>query len=337
MEIPQFVLVAAEFLFMLAVGFLAGKLAHFAIGTVARQIAKRTKTKLDDFILEEIDGPLVAFASFLAIYELSNVMTNLSAFRDMISKYSLSILILLAAYTLSEIFGAFLKWYYVEGRERTRLKDIKVDVSLLPLLRKLSKITIVSIGAMFALSIVGVNVTGFFALASVVGVVLGLASQETLGNIFAGIALQLDRPFLYGEYLKFPTGEVARLMKIGLRSTKLEDLNGNVIVISNSELAKQKITNLSRPTDDYGSSVHVEVPKDLDLGKFEAFLRKEVGRARTEGLKRTGLAVHVDRVGAVSSTLSVSFSISGHPHLARARDFINRKTLEFLRKNKRIA
>jgi len=338
MEIPVFVIILLEIVWLFVGGFLVGKTAHILLQTAIKKIARRTKTKLDDFILEELDGPIVAISISLVIYELSRHMVNLSGLREIIAKYSISITIFIVAYSAAEVVGAILRWYYLEGRQKSYVKDIKVDVSLLPFVRKLSKIVIVSVGTTIALSFVGINVTGLFAIASVVGVVLGLASQETLANIFAGLALQLDRPFSYGEYLKFSSnGEVARLVKIGLRSSRLEDLNGNVIMISNSELAKQRVTNLSRPTDEFGSSILVETPKETDLKALEKHLNAAILSKEAKdfaGIKREKVSLVLERVSANSLTVSIGFGVFAHPHLANARDFLNRKTLEFILRKK---
>ncbi|MFH0961837.1 MAG: mechanosensitive ion channel family protein [archaeon] len=334
MAVSALFVIALEMIGMAAAGYIVGKTVHLLLRLILNKIAKRTETKLDDFILEELDKPLEIIAAFVVIYELSRHLENLVALREVISKYALSIIIFLSAYTAAEVFGAFLRWYYLEGREQRHLKNIKVDISLLPFLRKLSKLVIVSIGLTVALSFLGINVTGFFALASVVGVIIGLASQETLANIFAGLALQLDRPFLYGEYLKFSTGEVARLVKIGLRSTRLEDLNGNIIIISNSELAKQKITNLSRPTDEFGSSVVAELPNDANLDAFEDFMTVRLAKSTIPGLKKDKMKIYIERVADTGTTVAIAFGVTAHPHLADARDFFNRTVLEFLRKKK---
>lgn len=339
MELSTIGVTLLELIWLVVGGFLVGKTAHLLIQAVVKKIAKRTEIKLDDFVLEELDGPIVAISVSLVIYELSRHMENLSGLRDIIAKYSISITVFLLAYSAAEVVGAILRWYYVEGREKSYVKNLKVDVSLLPFVRKITKVIIVSVGTVFALSFVGINVTGLFAIASVVGVVLGLASQETLANIFAGLALQLDRPFSYGEYLKFSSnGEVARLVKIGLRSSRLEDLNGNVIMISNSELAKQRVTNLSRHTDEFGSSIQAELPKETDLKALEKHLNRAILSKEAKdfaGIKREKVSLVLEKVSANSVTISISFGVFAHPHLANARDFLNRKTLEFVLRKKK--
>ena len=201
------------------------------------------------------------------------------------------------------------------------------------LLGKVTSIAIMCVGIAAALAVIGFDISGVIAVASVTSLILGLASQETLANIFAGLALQLDRQFVYGEHLRFTTGEVARLQKIGVRSSRLEDGNGSIMVISNSELAKQRLTNLSRPGQSFKSNLQVELPlRRGAFGKFEKFITAEVKASKIAGLKADSCTVTLEKVGPASVTAIVSFWVEGYPSFGPAKDFINRRTLEFIEK-----
>ena len=118
----------------------------------------------------------------------------------------------------------------------------------------------------------------------VAGLVLGLASQETLANLFAGLALQIDRPYKYGDCIRLPTGEVAIVRKIGMRSTKLEELGKGVVVVSNSEFAKMRITNYSAGDGAKGYSVSADVPLETDFAALEKSIAARLAREKPGGL-----------------------------------------------------
>ncbi|MBI5036525.1 mechanosensitive ion channel family protein [Candidatus Micrarchaeota archaeon] len=246
MDYLEIGIIAIEFLAILAVGFILGKAIHRTVVGIAKVFTKKTATTLDDEILGAIEGPLKAISIIIFVYVISERLENLSAINATINQYAYSILILLGAYIISDVFGAVLRWYYYEGKRKSR---IKIDDTILPFLRKVSKVVILTAGIYFALYIIGIDLSGLLTATSVMAIVLGLAAQETLANIFAGIALQLDRPFVYGDKLKFVTGEIATLKSIGLRTSKLEDSSGNIILISNSELAKQRLIKIKNKTE----------------------------------------------------------------------------------------
>lgn len=318
------------FLFLAIVGgFALGKLLYGIIVVFVRNLAKKTKTSLDDFVLEYVEGPLEVATIVLSVFVLSNFLPALAQVHDALVAYSLAILVLLGSYLAAEVVGAVLKWYHFEGAATSR---VKVDVTILPFLRKVSRVLILFGGLVWSLSIVGIDVSGILTVTSVLMLVLGLASQETLANIFAGMAIQLDRPYVYGDYLKFTTGEVARLFKIGLRSAKLEDLNGNLMIISNSELAKQRLVNLSQPTDKFKFILQIELPSRVDFDKFKAFISKQIEASNVDGLKKSEYGVLLEKISKDNFTVAVSFWVSDFTKLAEAKSFVNEKALEFCKK-----
>jgi small-conductance mechanosensitive channel/CRP-like cAMP-binding protein len=87
-------------------------------------------------------------------------------------------------------------------------------------------------------------------------IVFGLALQDTLGNAFAGLALQVERPFRVGHWVTVADHE-GRVIEVTWRATKIETKSGNLVVLPNSEIAKAGITNYSQPTAP--TRLHVEI------------------------------------------------------------------------------
>jgi len=325
-------LVVGEIVGVMLVAFVVGKFLYKIFLSVAKRFTAATKTNLDDFILQAVEGPLEAVFIVLVVFLASDYLANVEFVGKLILSYSYAITILLAAYLLAEVVGALLRWYYEEGKEHSRFK---MDITLLPFLRKVSRGVILILGITSALAVVGFDISGVIAVASVTSLILGLASQETLANIFAGLALQLDRQAVYGEHLKFTSGEVARLKRIGVRSTQLEDGNGSIIVISNSEFAKQRLINLSRPNPAFKSAVAVVLPlRKGAFSKFEKFIIAQVKASKLPGLKADSCTVALETVGLDHVTAIVSFWVEDYPSLAEARDFVNRRALAFIEETK---
>jgi small-conductance mechanosensitive channel len=83
--------------------------------------------------------------------------------------------------------------------------------------------------------------------ASAVGaVVVGFALQDTLGNFFAGLALQIDRPFKPGHWIEVGPFQ-GRVTDITWRATKIQTKTGNMIIVPNNIVGKEAITNYSEP------------------------------------------------------------------------------------------
>jgi len=77
-------------------------------------------------------------------------------------------------------------------------------------------------------------------------VVIGFALQDTLGNAFAGLAIQIDKPFHVGEWVRVGEHE-GRVHEITWRATKLLTKPGNLVVVPNNIVSKEAITNYSEP------------------------------------------------------------------------------------------
>jgi small-conductance mechanosensitive channel/CRP-like cAMP-binding protein len=80
-------------------------------------------------------------------------------------------------------------------------------------------------------------------------VVIGFALQDTLGNLFAGLAIQIEKPFRVGQWVTIG-GKDGLVSEITWRATKIRTKAGNFVVVPNSVLSRDTITNYSEPTRD---------------------------------------------------------------------------------------
>ena len=115
------------------------------------------------------------------------------------------------------------------------------------LLRDLIRLLLVAIGLAMVYSIVwGREIENALAALGVTSIVVGLALQEPLGNLFSGLMLLMERPFEVGETIE--VGSVAGEVKeVNWRSAHIEGFGGSIMVVPNSTLNKETIVNFSRP------------------------------------------------------------------------------------------
>jgi small-conductance mechanosensitive channel/CRP-like cAMP-binding protein len=101
----------------------------------------------------------------------------------------------------------------------------------------------------------------FLATSAVSAVVLGFALQDTLGNAFAGLAIQSEKPFNIGHWITVGEHE-GRVAEVTWRATKLRTKTGNFVIVPNSEVGKAPITNFSEPAAP--TRLHIEVGVSYD-------------------------------------------------------------------------
>jgi small-conductance mechanosensitive channel len=147
------------------------------------------------------------------------------------------------------VIGFVRIYLVIEGRPREArlLQDLVVGVVYLGV-------------ALSVLAFVfGVPIGTLVATSGVIAIILGLALQNTLSDVFSGIALSLGRPYVLGDWILLSDGTEGRVIESTWRSTHLLTLANNVVVLPNSTLAKLGLTNLSRPDGTHGQTVTIRV------------------------------------------------------------------------------
>lgn len=103
-----------------------------------------------------------------------------------------------------------------------------------------------------------IDLTGLLATSAILSVVLGLALQDTLGNLFAGLSIQVERPYQVGDVVTI--GEHSgRVVQIAWRATRLETFRHEYITIPNNVCAKEAVKNFTRGTDPVGRDIFLRL------------------------------------------------------------------------------
>jgi small-conductance mechanosensitive channel len=212
---------------------------YYLLGPAARALAGRSPNRIDDRVLKALDGSVfVLIVLFGARYSLDGLVPLFGEGRVGIVEAMLDVVIVVVlAYAVYRVFREVI----CHSLESLQSKGRELVVPLLDRLGALfiGLLALTAIGARLGVDLSALLVGGAF-----LGIVVGLAAQETLGNLFAGISLVLDRPFRVGDWLELSTGEVVEVREIGLRSSRLyHPYDSSTIVMPNTVLATTKITN----------------------------------------------------------------------------------------------
>jgi small-conductance mechanosensitive channel/CRP-like cAMP-binding protein len=113
-------------------------------------------------------------------------------------------------------------------------------------------------GGVIAHRWLGLELGPFLAGSAVVGAVVGLALQETLGNLFAGVALHTEAPFQVGDWVRLGERE-GRVEQVSWRAMRLRTWFGDTLTIPNNEAARHSIVNFSQPREPHSRLVTIGV------------------------------------------------------------------------------
>lgn len=104
----------------------------------------------------------------------------------------------------------------------------------------------------------GVNLVGLITTSAVLTAVIGLAAQNFLGNLFSGIAIQIEQPFKIGDWIEY-SNYTGKVVHVGWEAVHIKTFDDELIIIPNLDLAKNVVKNHSRPTVRHAMKIDVGV------------------------------------------------------------------------------
>lgn len=248
----------------IAASLAAAKLANFVLARYVKKITEKTRTTLDDRLLDAAQGPVFASLVAVGLYLALALLPSFSPFGEAIGQVFSVAAIAIAAYSGLVLSGAAYRWYAEEGAPGN-----KAVSDLIPVFRRITSAFITILAAMMALGQLGIEVTPLLASLGIAGLAVALAFQDTLANFFAGIYLTVDRPIRSGDYIRIEGDEEGYVEKIGWRNAMMRTLAGNIVIVPNSKLSQVIITNYHLPEKEMSVVIPVSVSYDSDLAKVE--------------------------------------------------------------------
>ncbi len=212
-------------------------LISFVFKKILPQLANKTKSNFDDFIIREITNLIFPLGS-IAVLFLAERKLQLPGGLNRPYELILTIAAAVVFVRLINRLGIRL----LQGlARRSGREDIEQLVrTLFPLLKSLTWIVV----SLIVLQSQGVKLTVVWGLLSAGGIGLGLALKEPAQELFAYLMILIDKPFTIGQFIAVDSVS-ATVEKIGVRSTHLRSLRGEIVVINNSTLTSSNIENFA--------------------------------------------------------------------------------------------
>ena len=102
-------------------------------------------------------------------------------------------------------------------------------------------------------------ISAVLATSGVLAIVLGLALQNTLGDVFSGLSINIERPFGAGDWISLPDHVEGQVIEINWRATRIKTASNEITVIPNSVIAKAIVTNHRRLSDPYLCTLSLKI------------------------------------------------------------------------------
>jgi len=228
--------------FALALGVMAAVMvalwiARAVVARVLLAVSRRTSTAADDIAANAVRStnlwlllPLAAHAG-ASMLELPPKLSHALALAAMVG------FVLQAGLWASRIAG---EW--IRTRDRNRQATDGAALMALALLGFATRVVIWTLVLLVVLDQLGFNITALVAGLGVGGVAIALAVQNILGDVFASLSIVLDQPFVVGDFI-IVGDMMGTVERVGVKTTRVRSLSGEMLVFSNSDLLKSRIRN----------------------------------------------------------------------------------------------
>lgn len=143
------------------------------------------------------------------------------------------------------IWGTALMNLAITRYVRSKMETDAASVTTIAALGFLGRVALWAIVALLALENLGVDVTALVAGLGVGGIAVALAAQNVLGDLFSSLSIVLDKPFVLGDSISVGA-DSGTVEKIGLKTTRVRSVSGELLIFSNTDLLQSRIRNFKR-------------------------------------------------------------------------------------------
>ena len=211
---------------------------NFVLARFAK-LAKKTESDFDDRIIEIISNISRAFYWFLAFF-IAIRFSQIQA--PHLKSIFYGIFIVMFAYEGIRIVQALIHY----GLEQWN-KDTKkaLDETTMHAVTMVVNLVMWVTAVLLVLSNLGFNISALVASLGVGGIAVALAAQNILGDLFSSFSIFIDRPFQVGDFIVVGSDK-GTVRRIGLKTTRIQTLQGEELVVSNKELTNARVQNFKK-------------------------------------------------------------------------------------------
>lgn len=222
------------------------KILYWFSSTVIKKLTEKTKSKLDDILIDKLEEPIVLIVIIGGFYWAFNYLNVPSpGMQNFLTRLIHFAFIIDITWMIARTLDAIIVEYIMPLTEKT---ESEFDDQIMPILRKGARAIIWIMGVIIGLDNLGIDITAMIAGLGIGGLALALAAQDAVKNIFGGVMIFLDKPFKMGDRIQI-SGIDGTVEEVGLRSTRVRTLEGRLVTLPNSTFSDSAVINVtSEPT-----------------------------------------------------------------------------------------
>ncbi len=236
---------------------------RWSLRFVLLRLAQKTETEVDDILIRTVKKVATYSIPIIGLMVALTPLDLQTSVPDRILFSLLAVLLMRGAISLIDDMSKSLEETWQERTESS------LDKGLLPLLRKVLKMSVAILGVLIILGKWEVQIGPLLGALGIGGLAIALALNSSLSNVFSGIQLILDRSINVGDKVQLESGEVGVVLDIGLRTTLMQTYDNEVISLPNSQLANARIKNYTKPDATIRVGVNFAVAYGSDVSEVK--------------------------------------------------------------------
>ncbi|MFH0729074.1 MAG: mechanosensitive ion channel domain-containing protein [Pseudomonadota bacterium] len=259
-----FLFIVTKLLLEVNGGMIGLLLEHPLIADIAfiRRFGKELSVRLKTVVNVAICGVAVLFLfPFLGIFSSAGqTFEKLFLSQVTIGGLSLSLALVLSALFVLYL-SHFISWVACGLLESEIFPRIEVDRGAGKSVTKLLNYFLVFIGLLIGMGMLGINLKSFAVLGGALGIGVGFGLQTIVNNFISGLILLFERPVKVGDRIEVST-QTGIVKEIGLRSTLIETMDRSELIVPNSKLVSETVTNWTHT----GTVARLKIPVRVAYG-----------------------------------------------------------------------
>lgn len=277
-------------------------------------------------------NPLRVFISLLGVYIAIAFLRQPLKISDEVIGFVTKAFQIISVIIFAKGLAASLTPQSVIAKKMKEKTNRGMEDSMFDFLLKVVRVIIYIIAGFIVITLLGINLNGLVAGLGISGVIVTLAAQDTAKNLFGGMVIFVDKPFIVGDWIEIAEYE-GTVEDITFRSTRVRTFENSLVNIPNSIIANSSIINWSKMEKRrYKTNLCIQI--DTPLEKLEKFQRrvKEMLQER-DAIYDDSIIVKFDEIkdnGINVLVCSYTDSVDYPSYLAE-KENINRKIMKILR------
>lgn len=310
-----------------ALGFTLGsiifaKAMYWVFGRIFKNLASRTKTKLDDILVDMLEEPIVLAIVIIGMWWGYDYLTVEEDIQIWVQRIFRVLIAINLTWLIARLADAVISEFFIPYAEKS---DGNMD-TVMPVIRKTVRALIWILGIVLALNNAGYDVGALIAGVGIGGLAMAMAAKDFVANIFGGITVFIDKPFRIGDRIQID-GFDGFVRDIGIRSTRIQTLQGRVITVPNHKFTDSYVENV---TSEPSRKVKITLGLTYDTTTEQIKKAQEIlrGIAKDQEFTENDYFVWFEGFGDFSLNVSMIYYIRKEGDLFDVPNAVNLSILE---------